>query len=223
MARRALIEHRPWLLAGVTAALTYYFVWNNPIGGIWLIALKGASVGLLAVYVARRADGADAALLSGALIASAIAAMVIELFDAAGLAVFALSHGIALLLFGRNHREDIATGQRISAAALALGTPLVAWMLTRDGWAAGYAAILGLMAVAAWTSIFPRARVGTGALLLIASDMLEFSRTGGFNAGELPNLLAWPLFYAGLLLIASSVVQTMRGKSTLQRGGAAGN
>ena len=42
MSRRALIEHRPWLLASMSAALLYYLVIDNPLvqiyplEGIWL-------------------------------------------------------------------------------------------------------------------------------------------------------------------------------------------
>ena len=57
---RALVEHRPWLLASLAAGVAYYLLWNNPIAELWLIALKGASVALLAVYTLRRASGGDA-------------------------------------------------------------------------------------------------------------------------------------------------------------------
>ena len=46
-AKRALIEHRPWLFASLVAGIGYYFLWNNPIAGAWLILLKGAGVGFL--------------------------------------------------------------------------------------------------------------------------------------------------------------------------------
>ena len=55
MAKRALIEQRPWLLASIAAAVAFYFLRDNPVGeGTWGIALKGASVGLLALYALLR-------------------------------------------------------------------------------------------------------------------------------------------------------------------------
>jgi len=211
--RRALIEHRPWLLVGIVAALTYYFVWNNPVGGVWLIGLKGIAICSLAIYAVRRADGGDAVMLSGALAIAGVAAMLAELFDATGFALFALFHVLAALLYQKNHRGGLPIGRRLIAAIIGLGTPLAMWLLTGDGFMAGYGAILGWMAAAAWTSRFPRRRNGTGALLLILADLLQLSRMGGFDTGELPEVFVWPLFYAGLILIATGVVQTLRGET----------
>ena len=78
MAKGALIEQRPWLLASIAAATLYYFLRDNPVGeGLWGIALKGASVGLLAIYVALRVPQgkhrADGFLLVGVLALAAIA------------------------------------------------------------------------------------------------------------------------------------------------------
>jgi uncharacterized membrane protein YhhN len=42
------------------------------------------------------------------------------------------------------------------------------------------------MAAAAWSSRFPRYRVGAGAVLFVISDWLIFSRMGSFDLGVLP-------------------------------------
>ena len=49
MAKQALIEQRPWLLASITAATAFYFLSDNPVfEGTW---------GLLAVLAAQVASG----------------------------------------------------------------------------------------------------------------------------------------------------------------------
>lgn len=212
MAKRALMEHRPWLLLSVIAAVAYYFVWNNPIPGTYLIALKGAGVGLLAIYALRRTRGLDGAILVIALGLSAVADMALELSFGVGGALFAASHVVAITLYMRNRRENTVWSQRFLALALIFATPYIAYLLSERIEVAVYASILGLMAAAAWTSRFPRYRVGIGALLFVASDWLIFSRMGPLDLGDIPDILIWPLYYAGQLMIATGVVQTLRGE-----------
>ncbi len=59
MPKRALIEKRPWLLASLIAAISFYFVRNGQVPGLYLMAWKGAGVALLAVYALARHKGAD--------------------------------------------------------------------------------------------------------------------------------------------------------------------
>ena len=95
-----------------------------------------------------------------------------------------------------------------------LGTPVIAFFLPTDRGAAPgvalYALALGGMAAAAWSSAFPRYRVGLGAILFLASDLLIFSRMGPLSASPLPDLLIWPLYYAGQCLICLGVVGILR-------------
>src|SRR3546814_14082484 len=85
MPRRSLVENRPWLLAAITAALAFYFLSENslagfrPIGGTWLILIKGAAVGSLVLYALRRSRAPDARILATALALSALGDMAIEL------------------------------------------------------------------------------------------------------------------------------------------------
>ena len=212
MPKRALLEHRPWLLAGVIASLAYYFLWNNPIGGVWLILLKGAGVGFLAVYAWRRAPGLDGAILTLALALSAAADMALELWFEVGGALFAASHLAAIVLYLRNRREQTVWSQRLAAAALLLGVPVISYLLSGRADIAVYSVFLGLMAAAAWMSRFPRYRVGIGAVLFVISDWLIFSREGLYDLSPLPDTLVWPLYFAGQLMIATGVVQTLRGE-----------
>lgn len=212
MSKRALIEHRPWLLLSVIASLAYYFLADGKIPEGFLIPLKGAGVGLLAVYALRRTQGLDGAILVVALALSAAADMALELSFEAGGALFAASHVAAIVLYLRNRRERTVWSQRFLALALVIGTPYVAYLLSERIEIAVYSGVLGLMAAAAWTSRFPRYRVGLGALLFIASDWFIFSRMGTLDLGDIPGLLIWPLYFAGQLMIATGVVQTLRGE-----------
>ena len=212
MPKRALIDHRPWLLAGIAAALAYYFFWNNPIGGLWLILLKGAGLACLSAYAFMRAPGADGKLLAVALLLASAADMALELWFVVGGALFAASHLVMVALYLRNRRERTVWSQRMLAVILLIGVPVVAYLLSEQVEIAIYASILGLMAATAWISRFPRYRVGIGAILFVISDWLIFSRMGSFDLGVLPDTLVWPLYFAGQVMIATGVVQTLRGE-----------
>lgn len=215
MARQALIEHRPWLLASIVAATAFYFLSDNPVfEGTWGLLAKGASVSLLALYALRRAPRghrrADGRLLAAALLLSAAGDVAIVLYFEVGGALFAAAHCVAIALYLRNRRARLAPSQRMLGAALLIATPLVSYLLSGQVPVAAYGVFLGAMAAAAWCSRFPRYRVGMGAVLFVVSDWLIFSRLGSFDLGVLPDLLIWPLYYAGVLMIATGVVQTLR-------------
>ena len=214
MPRRALIDHRPWLLASLAASVSYFFFRDNPVPGLYLIAWKGAAVALLAIYAARRARSADGWLLVAVMVMGALGDMALEVDMIAGGALFAAGHLIAIALFLRNPRERRAGSQWLAALALLSGAPLVAALLAlpdpRWPLAALYAAIVGAMAASAWVSRFPRYRVGIGAVLFVISDLLIFAREGGHVPEAVSWWLVWPLYYAGQLLIATGVVRTLR-------------
>jgi uncharacterized membrane protein YhhN len=217
MAKQALIENRPWLLASVAAAIAFYFLSDNPLGEIWLIALKGAGVGLLASYAFRRAPASlDSAIFVLALALSASGDMALELDFEIGGALFFASHLVAVVFYLRQRRDSTTPSQKMLAAALLVGTPLVSYLLSQSPEIALYSAALGAMAAAAWMSRFPRYRVGTGAVLFIVSDWLIFSRFGGISLEPAPTYLIWPLYYAGQLMIATGVVQTLRGENPVR-------
>ena len=223
MAKAALIEHRPWLFASVIASIAYYFLSDNPFGpllpafgGVWLIALKGAGVAFLAAYALRRAHRADGKILALALALSAMADMALEIEFIIGGALFAASHAVAIVLYSRNRRENLSASQVLLSIALLIATPLVSYWLSGRIEIAAYALTLGLMASFAWSSRFPRYRVGLGAVLFVVSDWLIFSDMGPVNLGILPALLVWPLYYGGQLMIATGVVQTLRGETPVK-------
>ena len=216
MPRRALVDHRPWLLAGVIAAVAYYFLQGSIKVEPIEIAIKGLGVGFLAIYALRRAPGVDGTILTIALALSALADMALELWFEAGGALFAVSHVAAIVLYMRNRRDGASLSQRLLGLALIIMVPAFSYVLSNDPLIGVYAITLGAMAATAWTSRFPRYRVGIGALLIVVSDWLIFSRMGPFDLGDLPDLLVWPLYFAGQLMIATGVVQSLRGETPVR-------
>lgn len=221
MAKRALIEQRPWLLASIAAAMAFYFLRDNPMGeGTWGILIKGAAVGLLAVYVLLRVPhdrrGLDGVLLALALALAAVGDMGIELDFMIGGAFFTAAHCVAVALYLRNLRQRPSPSQRMLALALLIATPLISYLVSARADIAIYSAFLGAMVSAAWLSRFPRYRVGTGAVLFVVSDWLIFSGMGSFDLGVLPDVLIWPLYYAGQVMIATGIVQCLRGEQPVR-------
>lgn len=213
MPRRALIEHRPWLLASMMSALAFYILRDTALPEVQLMAVKAAGVGFLAFYAWRRTHGVDGLLLVAvmALCASADAALVIDLRT--GGALFAAAHVVACILYLRNHRESPTRSQMLLGATLLIAAPAFSYVLSGDPLIGVYAITLGAMAATAWTSRFPRYRVGIGAVLFVISDWLIFSELGPYDLGSIPHWLIWPLYYAGQLMIATGVVQTLRGET----------
>lgn len=210
MPKRALVDHRPWLLASIAAAVAYYFLRDNQIGGLWLILLKGSCVALLGLYAARRSYGNHSLLIAAVMFLSALGDMAIELSFEAGGAFFFVAHAAAIALYLQYKRHHTVMSQQALAIVLLIGTPAISWMLS-GSWAVSlYALALGAMAATAWTSRFPRYRVGTGAVLFVVSDLLIFSRMGPIDLGSAPDAAIWPLYYTGQFLIATGVVQTLR-------------
>lgn len=213
MSKHALIEHRPWLLASVVAAVAYYFVESLEIGDLQKMLVKGAGVGLLAVYAIRRTNGIDGILLAVALALCAVADAVLVLDQTTGGAIFASAHIVACALYLRNRRESPSQSQMMLGAVLLVAAPAISYLLSRDVLIGVYAITLGAMAATAWTSRFPRYRVGIGAVLFMVSDWLIFSASGPFNLTLLREWLVWPLYYIGQVMIATGVVQTLRGET----------
>lgn len=217
MPKRALIERRPWLLASLVAGISFFFVRDGALAGLFKMAWKGAGVALLAVYALIRAPGTDGKMLAAVMASGAAGDMAIEISLEAGAASFFVGHVIAIALYARHRRTSLTPTQKATSVALLLGTPLIAFLLPADRSAAPgvalYALALGGMAAAAWSSAFPRYRVGLGAVLFVVSDLLIFSRMGPLRASPLPDLLIWPLYYLGQLLICTGAVGFLRGKT----------
>ena len=215
MPRRALIERRPWLLASIAAAVAYYLLSDDAgFPGAYLFVLRGLPFALLAIYALLRHQGQDSRLLDGAMATASAGMAAVDLFFYPGVVLLILSHGLAIALYTQHRRLWLAPSQKLAAAALLLLTPVIAWMLPSDRASAPtlavYALALGRMAGAAWTSSFPRYRVGSGALLLVLAAILEFARSGPLAMSAWPDMAIWPSFYLGQLMICTGVIQTLR-------------
>lgn len=216
MPRRALAEKRPFLLASVAAALAFYYLRWGPWPELYLIPLKGAAAGLLAVYLWQRHSSPDARLMAWAFGAASLGDMALEIaYDRTigGLLFFAY-HVLAMGVYLRNRRPSPTSSQKWTAAAMLLLTPVIAWFMPADRAEAPdlalYALALGAMAASAWISVFPRYRVGAGAALFLLSDLLIFAELGPLQGSLVPQIMVWPVYFLGQFLIATGVAQTLR-------------
>ena len=214
MPRRALVNHRPWLLASLIAGISYFFVQDDAIGGLWLMSWKGAGVAFLALYAARRAPGSDGVLITLALIFAAAGDVALELSFLFGGLLFAIAHLFAIILYIRNRRPRLSRSQKLAIASLLLLTPVTVFSLTYalPNWqlATAYGVVIGAMAAAAWGSSFSRYRIGTGVVFFLVSDLLIFARESDALHDTTANWLIWPLYFGGQFMIATGVVQTLR-------------
>lgn len=217
MPQRALIEQRPWLLASLVAGISFYLVRDSALPGIQMMAWKGAGVALLAVYALVRHSGGDARQIAAVMGFGALGDVLIELKLEWGAIAFLVGHLIAIRLYWRHRRPSLPLSQKLTALALLILVPLISFLLPADRGAAPgvalYATGLGAMAAAAWTSSFPRYRVGIGAVMFVISDLLIFARIGPLAQSPLPDLLIWPLYYFGQLLICTGVVGELRSRA----------
>lgn len=214
MSRRALAEKRPLILASIAAALAYYYLRWQPWPELYMMPVKGAAVGLLAVYLWQRHSSPDARLMAWAFGAAALGDMAIMLDFMIGGLMFFTYNVMALGVYLRNRRPSLAPSQKGAVVALLLLPPLIVWLLPADRSQAPslalYALALGAMAAGAWASVFPRYRVGSGAALFVLSDLLLFAEMGPLAGSVVPKVMVWPLYYLGQLLIAVGVAQTLR-------------
>ncbi len=217
MPKRALIEQRPWLLASLVAGISFYFVKDSQLPGLYQMAWKGAGVALLAVYALVRHTGADSRQIAMVMGFGALGDVLIELSLELGAVAFLIGHLIAIHLYWRHRREVTTTSQKAAALAMLVLIPAISWTLPADRAAAPgilfYSLGLAGMAAAAWTSSFPRYRVGIGAVMFAVSDLLIFARIGPLAASPLPGLLIWPLYYFGQFLICTGVIGELRGRT----------
>ncbi|WP_246021602.1 lysoplasmalogenase [Alteraurantiacibacter aquimixticola] len=202
------------MLLSLTAALAFYYLRWTAMPEAYLIPVKGAGVALLALYAFMRHSSPDARLLTWALGAACLGDMALEFDHRIGGMLFFLFHVLAMGVFLRNRRPELKGLDSWVAGLTLILTPVIAWMLPTDreaAWEVGfYALALGGMAASAWASNFPRYRVGAGAMLFLASDLLIFAEMGPLQGHFLPQYMVWPTYYLGMFLITTGVIQTLR-------------
>lgn len=214
MTDRGLIDRRPWLVASLLFGISYWFVAQGLVlpkfPGLFVIAWKGAGVALLAAYAWAHHPSRDARLVALVMALGAVGDILLEVNFIAGAVAFLLGHLIAVSLYLRYRREIMSPSQRLAGLAVLVATPFIAFALTGQPTVALYSAALGAMAAAAWTSAFPRYRVGLGAVLFMASDLLIFARMGPLAGDVLAKALIWPLYYFGQFLICTGAISFLR-------------
>lgn len=199
------------VLAGASYSLT---AWGLADAGALKAAWKTSGVALLALWAATQVRNTDGWLIAGALALGALGDLLLETHGfTIGGAAFAAGHAVAIVLYLRNRRANPSPSQKLLGYLLAPATILISALLAAPAGQAlpvgAYAAFLGVMAAMAWTSRFPRYRVGIGAVLFVISDLLIFARFGVMKESVVPGLLIWPTYFAAQALIAWGVVQTL--------------
>lgn len=209
-----LAHKRPYLLGSLIAGISFPATWLFlPIdGGLYAIIWKMAAVGLLVPFALVRHHKGEFILLAIMLAFYALGDGLIELSMVAGALAFAAGHAVAMLIYFRHRRVKPVFNQKLLAAAILLATPVIAYLLppTQDEGiqVAAYSVILAIMAAMAWSSNFPRYRVGFGAILFVVSDLLIFAELGPLAGSTLTGIAIWYLYYFGVLMITVGIAQT---------------
>lgn len=214
MPKRALSEQRPWLLASLVAGISFWLIKDGALGGLYKMAWKGTGVAFLAIYALVRHPGRDARQIALVMALGALGDVLIEWRLEAGAVAFLVGHLVAINLYLRHRRPSLQVSQQAAALAMLVLIPLVSFLLPADRSAAPGVALYSLalagMTAAAWTSSFPRYRVGVGAVLFAVSDLLIFARLGPLADSAIPGLLIWPLYYFGQVMICTGVIGELR-------------
>jgi uncharacterized membrane protein YhhN len=204
-----LAHKRPWLLASLICGITYPLVHIFPVPGLWALVWKVAGLSFLIPYALRRHHSGEFALLAAILAFCALGDALVEWSLELGAIGFGIAHIIAIWLYSRHRRLKAAFSQQLLALALLVCTPIIAYFLA-GGLAAIYTVLLGGMAAMAWSSNFPRYRVGLGAVFFVVSDLLLFAReAGAINTGILAHIAVWYSYYFGMVLITVGIIQTL--------------
>jgi uncharacterized membrane protein YhhN len=207
------MKHRWLWIAALVAGLSYPLGWHMALSVTESQVWKGAGVALLAVWAAANARNTDGWLIAAVMALGALGDVLLELSQSLGALAFLAGHITAIMLYLRNRRAALSTSRRLLALLIIpLGTA-IAFLLPADRTAAPGIAIyaLGLtaMVAAAWTSRFPRYRVGLGAVFFMISDLLIFARLGPLAGGVGVGLAIWLLYFVGQGMVATGVVTAL--------------
>lgn len=205
------------LIASVIGGVSYVAAWGLHLPPAQDLAWKGTGVGLLAVHAALRARGLDGWLLTAVMTFGVLGDVLLGVNFIVGAGAFLMGHAVAIVLYLRNRRRAIPRSQLALALLLVPATVLIAFLLPADR-ASGpgvafYSLGLSLMAATAWTSRFPRFKVGIGALMFLVSDLLIFARMGPLPDNLPVGLAVWGLYYFGQLLICVGVAEALKPKA----------
>lgn len=201
------------LLVSVLAGFSFIYSWNAGLSHVAELTWKGTGVGLLAVYAALVARNLNGWLLALVMLFGMLGDVLLGVNFQLGAAAFLVGHLIAIGLYLRNRRPALERSQQLLALLLVPAVVLIAFLLPTDRSAAPGVAVyslgLALMAAAAWTSRFPRYRVGAGAMMFVVSDLLIFARMGPLPDNFVVGVAVWGLYYVGQFLICVGVAEAL--------------
>lgn len=202
------------LIAAIAGGVSYLAAGAMDLSPLVEVAWKGSGVGLLALYATLRARTGDGWLLAAVMAFGALGDVLLNLAGLiVGAVAFLIGHLFAITLYLRNRRPRLTRSQALLALVLVPATVITAWLLPTDRSGAPgiavYAAVLSLMAAAAWTSRFPRFVVGLGAVMFVLSDLLIFARLGPLAGADWPGYGVWALYFGGQLLICLGVTRSL--------------
>ncbi len=204
------------LIASVIGGVSYVAAWGLHLPPVQDLAWKGTGVGLLAVYAAMRARSLDGWLLTAVMTFGVLGDVLLGVNFIVGAVAFLMGHAVAVVLYLRIPRSQLAL-----AVLLVPATVFIAFLLPADRASAPgvafYSLGLSLMAATAWTSRFPRFKVGIGAVMFLVSDLLIFARMGPLPDNLPVGLAVWGLYYFGQLLICVGVAEALKPQSLSSR------
>ncbi len=214
MSDQGLATARPWLLASLFFGIGYVFVERSAMLGGLAVLWKGACVALLIPYALRWPAVRQRAFVGLFLGFYAAGDVVLEFDLVNGAFLFVCGHLVAIIYFWLNRRSDPTASQRALAIIIPLAALVSGWFLSpTPGDEPGllvYVSFVSVMAGMAWYSRFPRYRTGLGGLLFLASDIVLLAREGGLLADSLASWLVWPLYYVGVFMMTTGIVQRSR-------------
>ena len=211
MKDRDLVHSRPWLLASLFFGISYVFVEQTAMLGGLSILWKGAGVALLIPFALRWRAVRLRAFLGMMLGFYAGGDVVLEFDLVNGAFLFVCGHIAAIIYFWLNRRNAPTPSQRALAFVIPGAALTIGWFLSPtpndEPGLLAYVSFVSLMAATAWYSRFPRYRTGIGALLFLASDLFLLAREGGLLADAIAGWLVWPLYYVGVFMMTTGIVQ----------------
>ncbi|GFM29479.1 lysoplasmalogenase family protein [Novosphingobium sp. PY1] len=215
MPRRALIERRPWLLGSVLAALAFIWLENSRLPGLYLLGLKAAPLLFLAVYAVLRHRGNDTRMLAGMLVCEGVGTALYDYLPYASIVLIIIGFGLGIGLFTSHRRAQLTGSQKAAVTAILLITPVIGFLLASPEMritALVFMVAVGGMAASAWASTFPRYRVGAGAVVIMAANLLAIAAEGLMQRELWMAHFAWPLFYFGNLMLSTGVTVELRSR-----------
>lgn len=208
-----LAHKRPWLLASLLFGLSYPLILQLPLPGIMVIAWKMAGVALLVPFTLRRHHSGEFPIVAAIMAFCSLGDGLIELDLRAGAIAFIAAHLTAIWLYSKHRRVRMTFSQKLLTISLLVIPTFIVYFLPSERamgiQAVIYSLFLFVMAAMAWSSNFPRYRVGIGTILFVISDLLIFARMGALANWPPVNPLIWYLYYFGMVMIATGIVQTL--------------